>query len=211
MRKIATRISATVAISAGLCAVVAVNSLDANAATYNLSWEGNSGYTAEGMFSFDDVFLGEVVTVNELDNLMISFFDPTGGALASFNYPDPPSNSELNFNFNSATGEILQSGGYEDADGFDLGIDFLANELGLDFYTSDGFEGFPPVGTIVLDNNLTPQGCELGTAASPTDCEILDTGGVFVATEKVPEPASMLGLLALGAMGVTSSLKKKAS
>lgn len=212
MKSIVTKIAATVTTSAALSVAIAVDAPKAEAASYNLSWTGNGDFTAEGMFSFDDDFLGGLVTATELDDFMISFFDPAGMELATFDYdfPNPDTSGEFNFNFDSATGEILQIGDFESADGFDLGIDFEGDETGLDFYTSDGAEGFPPVGTIILDNNLTPQGCELGTNASPTDCTTLDIGGELVATQKsVPEPASILGLLAVGAMGVTSALKKK--
>lgn len=53
-------------------------------------------------------------------------------------------------------------------------------------------------------------GCGAGTNALPSDCETLDIGGELVATQKsVPEPASILGLLTVGALGATSALKKK--
>ncbi|MEQ9235382.1 PEP-CTERM sorting domain-containing protein [Coleofasciculus sp. E2-BRE-01] len=212
MKSIVTKIAATVATSAALSVAIAVDAPKAEAASYNLSWTGDSGFTAEGMFSFDDSFLGGLVTATELDDFMISFLDPAGMELATFDYdfPAPDTSGEFNFNFDSATGNILQLGSFDTSDGFDLGTDFDNGDLGIDFYTSDGDEGFPSVGTIILDNNLTPMGCGAGTNALPSDCETLDIGGELVATQKsVPEPASILGLLTVGALGATSALKKK--
>ena len=161
------------------------------------------------MFSFDDQFLGQIITKDELSDFMISFFNPDTTLLASFDYdfPNPDTSGEFNFNFDSATGIILQTGSFDTPTGFDLGIDFLANELGVDFYTSNGDSGFPPVGTIILDESLVPQGCLI--FPSPGDCIRYDTGGELVATEKVPEPSSMLGLLAFGALGAISAFKRK--
>jgi hypothetical protein len=60
-----------------------------------------------------------------------------------------------------------------------------------------------------LEDNLAPQGCALD--APPGLCNVLSTGGTLVATvaTAVPEPTSVLGLLALGAIGAGSAFKKK--
>jgi hypothetical protein len=209
MNNLLTKLTSTAAATVALSVALALDAPKTNAASYNLSWEGNDGYTAEGMFSFDDQFLGQIITKNELSDFMISFFNPDTTLLASFDYdfPNPDTSGEFNFNFDSATGTIFQTGSFDTPMGFDLGIDFFANELGVDFYTSNGDTGFPPVGTIVLDESLSPQGCL--TFPSP-NCTRFDTGGELVATEKiVPEPSSMLGLLALGFLGAISAFKRK--
>lgn len=180
--------------------------------SYNLSWEGNAGYTATGMFSYDDQFQGGIVTENELDNLMITFFDPSGTELQSFLYP--PFTPESNFNFNTTTESILQTGNFDEPNGFDLGVDAgTIGELGIDFYSCNNGSGgcdFSLVGQgIMLQLNNASDSC-----SDPNDpnCVQLDSGGVLVATRKstsTPEHSSTLSLLVLGILGAGSAFKRK--
>jgi len=211
MKTFVTKLTAIAATSAALSIAVSFNASKADAAMFNLNWQGSGGYSATGSFSFDDALQGQLITKNELDSLNISFFDASNTLLQSFNYANPASDTEFNFNFNSATGTILQSGAYASPTGVDLGIGFFAGETGIDFYTSDGNAtiGAPPVGTLILENDLAAGACATFPA---TGCERLSTGGTLVAsvvTTAVPEPTSVLGLLALGAIGAGSAFKKK--
>jgi hypothetical protein len=208
MKTFVTKLTAIAATSAALSIAVSINAPKADAAMFNLNWQGSGGYSATGSLSFDDALQGQLITKNELDSLNISFFDASNTLLQSFNYANPASDTEFNFNFNSATGTILQSGAGASATGFDLGINYNAGQTGLDFYTAAGAATYP-LGTIILEDNLAPQGCALD--APPGLCNVLSTGGTLVATvaTAVPEPTSVLGLLALGAIGAGSAFKKK--
>ncbi|HEY9695415.1 MAG TPA: hypothetical protein V6D15_24720 [Oculatellaceae cyanobacterium] len=218
MKKLISKLSAIATTSAALSLTISVNAPQANAGlrTYALSWDGSNGYSATGLFSFDDSLLGNIISKNDLDSLSISFFDPTGSQLESFEFPFPASEAELNFNFNSATGKVIQSGAYDNpTEGLDLRINYYAGETGLDFYTANG-ENFPffpplPLGTLVLDNNVQAKACYPSQLA-PVGCARLSTGGTLTVTATataVPEPASVVSWLALGAIGADSTLKKK--
>lgn len=205
MKTFVTKLTALAATSAALSIAVSINAPKADAAMFNLSWQGSDSYSATGSFSFDDALQGQLIAKNELDSFNISFFDASNTLLQSFNYSNPASEPELNFNFNSATGTILQSGTYDSATGFDLGINYNVGQTGLDFYTASGAASYP-LGTIILEDNLAPQGCDID--APPGLCNTLSSGGTLVATA-VPEPTAVLGLLALGAIGAGSAFKKK--
>ena len=168
----------------------------ADAAVFDLFWSGDGGYTAKGNFSFSDEFLGEVVTENELDDLILSVFDPDGSLLQAFDYdfPNPDTSGEFNFNFDSLTSAVLQSGESDTINGFDLGVDFASGEVGVGFFSGeDDIPGFPSGGTIVLSlDNSSLEGSI-----------ILDQGGILVATKSVSESTSLAGLLAIVSIGVS--------
>ncbi|MGK7956524.1 MAG: hypothetical protein AB4063_14940 [Crocosphaera sp.] len=178
--------------------------------SYDLFWEGNAGYTATGMFSYDDQFEGGTITSNELNDLMISFFDPSGTELQSFFYP--PFTPEFNFNFDTTTETILQTGNFDEPDGFDLGVD--AGQIGvsgIDFYSCNNGSGgcdFSLVGQgIILQQDNGSNSC-----VDPTDpnCVQLDNGGVFIANRKmVPENTSIISLLTIGIVGGALTFQKR--
>ncbi|MEB3282033.1 MAG: PEP-CTERM sorting domain-containing protein [Lyngbya sp.] len=202
LKNILTKATSTVATAVVLSAAIAIEAPKAEAASYKLFWEGDGGYTAMGMFSFSDDLIGTIVTEEELDDLIISFFDPEGTLLEAFDYdfPNPDTSGEFNFNFDTVTKTIFQSANFNDEDfGLDLGIDFGGGEItGLDFYTEiDGSEG------VILDDGIV-----LLESLSDEEFELLDQGGVLTAT-KVPEPASILGLLAIGTLGAGLTRQKK--
>ena len=75
---------------------------------YNFSWEGNGGYSVEGMFSFDDSSVGLVADETELVTFMAEAFDPQGMSLGIRDLTNP--GDFFNFNFEIASQSILQSG-----------------------------------------------------------------------------------------------------
>lgn len=208
MKNLLGKTASIITSTAVLYISVLANAPQANAAVYQLSWQGNSGYSAKGSFSFDDSFLGQVITSNELSNFNISFFNPSNTLLQTFNYSFPlAATDELNFTFDSVSGIISQTGSYDAPDGFDTGIKYNAGETGLDFYSADGdsFLGQPSLGTLVLENNLTPQGC---SSFPSTTCDRLDIGGTLTAT-KIPEPGISLGVLSVGFLSLIAQSKRR--
>ncbi|MBE9210860.1 PEP-CTERM sorting domain-containing protein [Nostoc sp. LEGE 06077] len=199
MNKFFTQIKATVAVAVVTSLATVINISQADAASFDLSWLGLQGYSARGNFTFDDSFLGSVVTRNELSDFNISFFDPTGALLQSFDYDFPNPNSSFNFNFDTVSRTVLQTGNFDTTNGFDLGIDFATEVTGLSFYTFVNSDQGVPNTTIFLKDDLSPEACTV------PNCR-LDIGGQLTATA-VPEPSAILGLLVAGSL--SQFLKKK--
>ncbi|BAY39181.1 hypothetical protein NIES2111_35310 [Nostoc sp. NIES-2111] len=201
MKSIFNQIQTTVAIAALTSVATFTNLPQADAAAFKLSWTGNQGYSAKGQFSFDDTSSSNIVTKDQLNSFAISFFNPQGVLLREFDYSFPNSSNSFNFNFDRATRTVLQTGNFDTPNGFDLGSDFNTDVEGLFFYTFGDSSREIPEGTIFLkdDNSLevSPDVCQ----SEPTNpsCR-LDIGGSLTAT-LIPEPGTILGLLAVGFLG----------
>ncbi len=200
MKSIYNKITATVAVATVTSMATLVNISSADAAVFQIDWKGDQGYSALGRFSFDDSFLGSVVTSDQLNSFNISFFNPEGNLLQNFSYNFPNPSSSFNFNFDTVTKTVLQSGSFDTPTGFDLGSNFNTDVAGLFFYTfQDATQGLPTA-TIFLKDDLSPEVC-----STFPNCR-LDLGGELTATV-IPEPGVILGLLAIGSL--TGYLKKK--
>ncbi|MBW4453574.1 MAG: PEP-CTERM sorting domain-containing protein [Nostoc indistinguendum CM1-VF10] len=200
MKSIRNQIKATVAVAAFSSIATLMSVSSADAASYQLDWLGDQGYSAKGQFSYDDSFLGSIVTKDQLTDFAISFFNPKGSLLQNFNYEFPQSDSTFNFNFDTVTETVLQTGNFDTSNGFDLGIDFATDVTGLDFYTYLNAEQGLPTAKIFLKDDISPEVCD-----TYPNCR-LDLGGELTATA-IPEPGAIFGLLVLGLMNKV--LKKK--
>lgn len=200
MKSIHNQIKATVAVAAFSSMATFINVQSADAASFELNWLGDKGYSAKGKFSYDDSFLGSIVTKEELTDFAISFFDPQGALLQNFQYDFPEVDSSFNFNFDTATKTVLQTGNFDTPNGFDLGIDFATDVTGLDFYTYLNAEQGLPTAKIFLKDDLSPEVCD-----TFPDCR-LDLGGQLTATA-IPEPGAIAGLLIMGFL--SRVIKKK--
>ncbi|UKO99470.1 PEP-CTERM sorting domain-containing protein [Nostoc sp. UHCC 0870] len=201
MKPTCNQITAKIAVVAVTSMATLINVSSANAANFELDWQGDQGYTATGKFSYNDIFDGTIVTRDQLNRFAISFFSPDGNLLQAFNYSFPnPADTTFNFNFDTVTKTVLQTGNYDAANGFDLGIDFNTVVTGLDFYTYlNPAEGLQTA-RIFLKDDLSPEVC-----STFPNCR-LDNGGQLTAT-MIPEPGTILGLLVVGSLG--GFLKKK--
>ncbi|MCC5637051.1 PEP-CTERM sorting domain-containing protein [Nostoc sp. CHAB 5844] len=202
MNRFFTQIKAAVAVATVASTATLINIPQADAAAYDLSWLGGQGYSARGNFKFDDSFLGSVVTRDQLSDFRISFFDPGGTLLQSFNYNFPNPNSSFNFNFDTVSQTVRQTDNFDTPNGFDLGIDFATEITGLSFYTYVNPEQGLPNATIFLKDDLSPEVC-----STFPNCR-LDVGGQLTATA-VPEPSTILGLLVAGSL--SRFFKKKSA
>jgi hypothetical protein len=201
MKSILNQIQATVAIAALTSVATFTNLSQANAAAFKLSWTGNQGYSAKGQFSYDDAVSGNIITKDQLNSFAISFFNPQGVLLQEFNYSFPNSSSSFNFNFDRLEKKVLQTGNFDTPNGFDLGSNFNTDVQGLFFYTfGDSSQGIP-AGTIFLKDDNSPEVSPAVCQSEPTNpsCR-LDLGGSLTAT-LIPEPGTILGLLAVGFLG----------
>ena len=140
--------------------------------TYDLSWEGENGYTMKGLFSFSSELEGSLITEDDLTDMQLAFFEPDGTLLQVFDYdfPNPDTSGEFNFNFDSAIDRVLRSGESDTDTGFDLGIDFEGGETGISFFTGDDDAPGFPAGIIAL-----------GDTSTPFSTDPLDRGGEVVA------------------------------
>ncbi|MEM7061667.1 MAG: PEP-CTERM sorting domain-containing protein [Cyanobacteria bacterium P01_B01_bin.77] len=105
----------------------------AEAIEFNFDWTGQiAGFQVSGSFGYDETqsYLDGIVRTDDLDFLNISFFAPDGGLLQTYtdNHLDPG----VNFNFDTNTQELLQSGSYNEPDGMNLGAPNFDQESGND-------------------------------------------------------------------------------
>lgn len=208
MKNIFNQVQATLAV-ATIASATLLNIPSANAASYRLDWTGNQGYSAQGFFGYDNAFQGGIVTREELNRFSISFFDPKGTLLQTFRYSSPISSSTFNFNFDTVTETILQTDNFDTPNGFDLGSNFNTDVQGLFFYTFGNLSQGIPGGTIFLKDDNSIEVSPVVCQSEPTNpnCR-LDFGGSLTAT-LIPEPGTILGILAIGLVG--KCLKKKPS
>ena len=198
--------------------------LPAEAVTFQLNWEGQTlGYSAQGSFSYDELAVPTdgIVRSNDLDDFDISFFTPEQVLMESF-FDNNLTTPGFNFNFDTTTGEILQSGRWDTPEGINVG-GIRGEEL--NFFSApnpkaDLFDGEGPNPHVHLtdwgeDYPELPLGLTRGARPhldiaffTRTRAEVLadpDAGSALgqklVATQ-VPEPTALLGLgmFALAAM-----------
>ena len=75
---------------------------------YDLAWAGDGGYSMRGRFTFDETLVGTVIDETQLLTYDISFFNPSNGLLGSYDRTNQF--PEFNFNFDTSTGTVLQTG-----------------------------------------------------------------------------------------------------
>ena len=113
-----------------------------------MDWTGQTlGYKAKGKFSYDEtkVPIDGIVRKNDLESFDIAFLDPNGNLIAESK--DDHLSEGFNFNFDTATGKILQSGLWDAPDGISIGE---PREEGLNFWSvpralfDDDSDNLPP-------------------------------------------------------------------
>ncbi|MCC5667612.1 PEP-CTERM sorting domain-containing protein [Nostoc sp. CHAB 5784] len=190
MKNIFSKIAAIAATSAAFSVVAAANN-PANAIELNFNWQGDAGYSAIGSFSYDETTAPTIISesgsgaTNFLESLNVSFLDPSNNPLGTYN---------------TVTGGVSQSDFF--AFNFDTSTQTLFGPLNVGGGTGVIGEYFFS-GTVGDSLRLRQDVDQQGTSIT------LDQNSGSIQVSKVPEPASMLGLLAFAALGVGSSLKKK--
>ena len=208
----------TVAMTAStILSVGLMSDNPAQAVTFRLDWTGQTeGYTADGTFSYDETQIPSngIVREDNLETFEIAFFTPEGNLIEEF--VDDHLSPGVNFNFDTTSGEILQSGLWDAPDGISLGA---PREEGLNFWSVPGalFDGdseLPPSPNphVHLTDWLEeypnlPRGfrfhLDVAFFTVSTD-ELLDDPtagnevGQRLTATKVPEPASGLGIGLIG-------------
>jgi hypothetical protein len=192
MKNLFTKLAATAASSAALSGAIALSANNpAQAITFQFSWQGDAGYSAIGKFSYDETTAPAIISesgpglTKNLQSLMVSFFDPSNKPLQSFNTVAAGVSESQFFKFNFDTSTQTLFGPLDLGGGMGIiGEQFFQGTIGRSLVLKQDVDQINP--SILLDQN---------------------SGSIKVS--RVPEPASVLGLLALGALGGGSILKKK--
>lgn len=112
----------TLATVGTIVSVGAMLSHPAQAITFSFDWTGQiAGWRVSGLFGYDETqsYPDGIVRTGDLDFLHVSFFTPDGTLARTYtdNHLDP----WTNFNFDTQTREILQSGSFNAPDGINIG------------------------------------------------------------------------------------------
>ncbi|MCP2728487.1 PEP-CTERM sorting domain-containing protein [Limnofasciculus baicalensis] len=190
MKNILSKLAAT-AVTYAILSVASTQ--EAQAISFNFDWQGDGGYSAKGMFSYDETTAPTIISesgagaTNNLESLMVSFFDPSNNPLQSFNTVSNGGSQSSFFQFNFDTSTQTLFGAFNVGGG--TGV------MGEQFFS----------GTVGSLLRLRQDVDQMGTSIELDK----NSGAITVTAKSVPEPTSILGLLALGAMGAGSILKKK--
>lgn len=205
MSKILTRLSAIAATTAALSLAITIDANNpAQAITFNYSFQTDMNYSGTGQFSYDELTAPTIISesgagpTNSLQSLSLSVFSPANILLDSGNsvvngFSGSPF---LRFEFNTVTQALTLLDNSTSASGSNVTY-FITN-----FYDSSNNPVTP--GSVPFNlfqsNDITGTATFLGSASS-------------IKVASVPEPTSVLSLLALGALGVGSgsALKRKQS
>ncbi|WP_414571731.1 PEP-CTERM sorting domain-containing protein [Nostoc sp. CCY 9925] len=172
-------------------AIAASANNPAQAIDFKLNWLGDAGYSAIGSFSYDETTAPTIITesgsgaTNFLQSLNVSFLDPSQNVLGTYN---------------TVSGGVSQSSFF--AFNFDTSSETLFGPLNIGGGTGVIGEYFFS-GTVGNSLQLRQDVNQQGTSIT------LDQNSGSIQVSKVPEPASILALLAFGMLGVGSTLKKK--
>jgi len=177
----------TIAASSAALSLLTIAAGSAQAITFELDWTGQEGYSAQGSFSYDETQGYNIVTQAQLDSFTVAFFDPFGNQLA--NYIDNHLSYEFfNFNFDTTTKTVQQTGGANTSTGVDLGL-FPGG-----FRLFSASHGDPHLHLSIIDEDGTSGGLDV----------LFDENGLVA--NKVPEPATVS---ALTIFGLAALLMKK--
>ncbi|MEG3438586.1 PEP-CTERM sorting domain-containing protein [Pannus brasiliensis CCIBt3594] len=204
MNKVLNRLTVTTLATTALYGAIAWSTNNpARGSTFNYSFQTNTGYTGTGSFSYP---AGSPSVISEngsgptnfLQSLSLSVFAPDNTLLGSANsvVNGVSSNNFLRFDFNSLTETLFVYDNSTAASGNDPYY-FISNVVDTN--------GNPlPSGTIDANFNLFSFSSTTGTTFLGSTPSIQ-----VIPVSSVPEPASALALLTLGALGAGSLLKKR--
>ncbi|QSJ18154.1 PEP-CTERM sorting domain-containing protein [Nostoc sp. UHCC 0702] len=192
MKKIFAKFSTIAATSAALTvAIAATTDNSALAIEFNFNWLGDAGYSATGSFSYDEATAPTIISesgggaTDYLQSLSVSFLDPSNNLLGTYN---------------------TVTGGVSESDFFTFNFDSSTKTL---FGPFDVAGGTGIIGEYFFQGTIG-EFLELRQDVDQVTTSIrLDQNSGSIQVYKVPEPASMLGLLAFAALGVSSTFKKK--
>ncbi|WP_107666925.1 PEP-CTERM sorting domain-containing protein [Cyanothece sp. BG0011] len=203
----------------------------AEAITFNLHWTGQTlGYQVKGSFSYDEnqVDGDGIVREDDLTSFDIAFIDPDGNIFQEF-FDNHLNSPDFNFNFDTNTKQILQTGAWDADNGISIGgergegVNFFSAPDSMAELFPDDDDPSPHVHLTDWANEFPdlPEGFTRGVRPhldiaffTRTRAEVLDDpnageelGQTLMATQ-VPEPTGILGL---GMLGLSALWVKKKS
>ncbi|MEH2294643.1 PEP-CTERM sorting domain-containing protein [Nostoc sp.] len=192
MKNIFAKIATIAATSTALSVAIAAGTNNpAQAVDLNFNWLGNAGYSAVGSFSYDEATAPTIISESGsgatkfLQSLNVSFLDPSKNLLGTYNTVNGGVSQSQFFTFNFDTSTQKLFGLFDIGGGTGvIGEYFLHGRFG---------------DSLALRQDVNQQGKEI----------TLDQNSGSIQVSKVPEPASIVGLLAFGMLGLGSTLKKK--
>ncbi|MFB2978466.1 PEP-CTERM sorting domain-containing protein [Microseira sp. BLCC-F43] len=192
MNNLWNKIAATVSASAVLGMALALETVNpAQAIEFKFSWKGDAGYSALGTFNYDETTAPSKIEesgpgkTENLQSLSVSFFDPFNTLLGTYNTVTGGVSESPFFKFNFDTSTQSLFGNFDVAGGkFIDGENFLQGTIGSKLELKQ-------------------------TANQATTAITVDQNSGAITVSRVPEPASVLGLLAFGALGATLKRNKK--
>jgi hypothetical protein len=202
MSNLLTRLSAIAATTAALSGAMVLDAnIPAQAITFNYNFQTDTGYLGTGQFSYDQSTAPTIISesgagpTKYLESLSLSVFDPANTLLDSGNsvVNGVSGSPYFQFEFNTLTQTLSLFDNSTSASGSDITY-FITN-----FYdpsnnpvTSLGSTTF----NLFKSDDITGTATFLGSTAS-------------IQVTPVPEPTAVLSLLAIGALGVGSVLKRR--
>ncbi|BBH42295.1 hypothetical protein myaer102_49390 [Microcystis viridis NIES-102] len=195
MKNLLTKLTATAAATITL----SVAAQQAQAISFNFNWQGGTGYSARGVFSYNENTAPNIIyesgagPTTSLQFLSLSVFDPANNLLDSgSSVVNGISNDNFFlFQFNTLT-ETLSI----------LDTNTAASGNNPYYFISNAVD---PSSTPVTPGSTTFNLFAFSNTGSTTFLGSASSIQVSI----VPEPSSILSLLALGGLGAGSILKKK--
>lgn len=221
-------------VSAGVGVALGIGlAQSASAVTFQTDWTGQiSGYRAEGVFSYDEgqTYVDGIVRRGDLTSFDISFYDPTGSLLKTFE-DNHLTYDGFNFNFDTRTQEILQTGYFDEPNGIDIGeyipvlddTGEVVSATGLNFWSAapapEG-EPIPHVHLTDYSGEFPDPPIEFGPHLdvaffTRTRAQLLDDPGAGeqlgqkMTATKVPEPGLLLGIGAIASLILLPQARNK--
>ncbi|MEJ6485624.1 PEP-CTERM sorting domain-containing protein [Nostoc punctiforme UO1] len=184
--------AAQVTSSLAFCATSIIASTNlAQAADLTFNWKGNAGYSASGSFSYDETITPAIISegsagaTKALQSLNVSFFNPSQELIETKNevVNGVSNNQFFELNFDTTTDNLF--GAFDAGAGTGFGDVFLSNVVAPPgIFISPG-------ATYYLYRNSTADNIQL-----------LDSSTNRIKVSAVPEPATILGTLVSGMLGV---------
>lgn len=202
MKNIFRKITATVVTSAALSVAMAAGANNpAQAIDFDYSFKGDTGYSATGSFSYDETTAPAIISeagsgpTNFLKSLSLSVFDPSGTLLDSGSsvVNGVSNDSFLQFQFDTQAQKLTV-------------LDNTTPDAEISYFLSNAVD--------TSGNPVTPGSTSFKLfqfTNSTTTYNVLGSAPSVQVSKaaSVPEPASVLGVLAVGVAGV--ALRKKAA
>lgn len=171
-------------------AAMVLGATGASAATYNIGWTGDGGYSMAGLLKFDDALLGGLVNETQIDELAIEVFlnGVSQGSRSLSSDGFGTTETSFNLNFDTTDGQFVVGGG-------------LTSDSGQSWFTADNICDTVGFSSGTQTQSVCVNGARVSDSALSTSLSTLTATPV----EAIPLPAALplflAGLAGLGFVG----------